>query len=241
MWFVGCVIPWVILVVGRHGRGHKADEKQKKRSCRCVAEMRDMRNAKYIPLYLSYRIFPPVERERVQAFGGLVGCGACWQPHPLCTAPPPRETQDEDLTLHTLRTLIRQNVWNNGPREDSPDIECLDVLTDEDLATPPPRPPWPAPTWALPDPGAEPTIYVPDNEDYDDTPWGSLPFIGNLPDGWGPVTPMNHNNSRFIVVTLTTRLPFVFWPAAGGRAGRWASPAALMAASWGNSSTAAGP
>ena len=68
-------------------------------------------------------------------------CPLCRRPHPLCTAPPPRERQDEDLTLHTLRTLIQQTVWNNGAREDSPDVEWLDVLTDEDPATPPPRPP----------------------------------------------------------------------------------------------------
>ena len=80
---------------------------------------------------------------------------------PLCTAPPPRETQAEDLTIHTLRTLIQQNVWNNGAG-DSPDVEWLDVLTDEDPGTPPARPPWRAPTWAVPVDGADPTIYVPD-------------------------------------------------------------------------------
>ena len=53
--FVGCVISWLVLVVGWHGRGQKAEEKQKKRSCRRVAEMRVMRYAKYIPLYLSHR------------------------------------------------------------------------------------------------------------------------------------------------------------------------------------------
>ena len=119
----------------------------------------------------------------------LWSCPLCWRPHPLCTAPPPRKTKDEDLTLHTLRTLIRQNVWNNGAGGDSPDIEWLDILTDKDLATPPPRPPWRAPTWALPDPGADPTIYVPDYEHYDDAPRGSLPPIGKLPDSWGPVSP----------------------------------------------------
>ena len=77
VWFVGCVIPWLVLVVGRHGRGQKAEEKQKKRSCRCVAEMRDMRNVKYIPLYLSHHAFFPLWREGVcRPFGGLVGCGA---------------------------------------------------------------------------------------------------------------------------------------------------------------------
>ena len=74
----------------------------------------------------------------------------------------------------------------------------------------PPRPPWHAPTWALPDPGADLTIYVPDYKHYDDTLRGSLPPIGNLPDTWGPVTPMNHYNYRTIVFTLTTRLPIAF-------------------------------
>ena len=59
----------------------------------------------------------------------LWSCPLCRRPHRLCTAQPPRETQDEDLTLQTLRTLIRQNVCNDGAREDSPDVEWLDVLT----------------------------------------------------------------------------------------------------------------
>ena len=71
----------------------------------------------------------------------LWSCPLCRRPHRLCTAPPPRETQDEDLTLQTLRTLIRQTVWNDGAGEGSPDVEWLDVLTDEDPATAPPRPP----------------------------------------------------------------------------------------------------
>ena len=62
----------------------------------------------------------------------------------------------------------------------------------------------------LPDPGADPTIYVPDYEHYDDAPRGSLPSIGNLPDSSGPVTPMNHNNYITIGVTLTTCLPLGF-------------------------------
>ena len=112
----------------------------------------------------------------------LWSCPLCRRPHRLCTAPPPRKTHNEDLTLLPLRTLVRQNVWNDGAREDSPDVEWLDVLTDEDPATPPPRFPWRAPTWALPDPGADATIYVPDYEHYDDAPRGSLPPLGNLPD-----------------------------------------------------------
>ena len=60
VWFEGCAIPWLVRVVSRHGCGQKAKEKQKKRSCRCVAEMRDMRYAKYIPLHLSHRAFFPL-------------------------------------------------------------------------------------------------------------------------------------------------------------------------------------
>ena len=129
--------------------------------------------------------------------------------------PPPAgvatgQTQDDDLTLQTLRTLVRQNVWNNDARGDSPGVEWLDVLTDGDPATPAARPPWRASTWALPDPGADPTIFLPDHEHYDDAPRGSLPPIGNLPDSWGYVTPTNLNNYRTIVVTLTSRLPIAF-------------------------------
>ena len=81
-----------------------------------------------------------------QCIPNLWSCPLCRRPHRLCTALPPRETQDEDLTLQTLRTLVRQNVWNDGAKEDSPDVEWLDVVTDENPATPPPRPPWRAPT-----------------------------------------------------------------------------------------------
>ena len=101
----------------------------------------------------------------------LWSCPVCRLPHPLCTAPPPRETQAKELTLHTLRTLIEQNVWNNDAG-DSPDVEWLDVFTDEDPATPPARPPWRARTWAMPVEGADPTICVPDYKHYDDAPRG---------------------------------------------------------------------
>ena len=74
----------------------------------------------------------------------------------------------------------------------------------------PPRPPWRAPTWALPDPDADPTVYVPDHEDYNDAPRGSLPPIGKLPGSWGYVSPTKQNNYRNIVVTPTTRLPIAF-------------------------------
>ena len=46
---------------------------------------------------------------------------------------------------------------NNGAGGDTPDVEWLDVLTDEAPTTPPPHPPWRAPTWALPVEGADPT------------------------------------------------------------------------------------
>ena len=76
VWFVGCVIPWLVPVVVRHGCGQKAEETQKKGSCRCVAEMLDMRNAKYIPLYLSDRAFFPLYRESVcRPPGGWLGVG----------------------------------------------------------------------------------------------------------------------------------------------------------------------
>ena len=67
-------------------------------------------------------------------------CPLCRQPHPLCTALPPRETHQDDLTLQTLRTLIAQNVWAHDAG-DSPNVGWLDVLSEEDSATKPPRPP----------------------------------------------------------------------------------------------------
>ena len=133
---------------------------------------------------------------------------------PLCTAPPPRETRPDDLTLHTLRTLIAQNVWAPD-LGDSPDVTWLDVLGEEDLA---------APTWALPDGQEDPTIWVPDYEHYSGVPPDSLPPVGNLPDSWGPIGPMNRNNWRATVLTLTTRLPS---PSAGWwgmRSGPWKRP-----------------
>ena len=119
------------------------------------------------------------------------------------------KTQTEDLTLHTLRTLIAQNVWaRNGG--DSPDLEWLDVLGEEDPAAPPARPCWRAQTWALPDGEANPTIWVRDYEHYSGMPRGSLPPVRNLQDSWGPIGPMNPDHWRATVLTLTTRLPFTF-------------------------------
>ena len=54
-------------------------KKQKKRSCRRVAEMRGMRDAWYVPLFSS-----PVERERVQSLGGSLVVFACCA---LCLLP----------------------------------------------------------------------------------------------------------------------------------------------------------
>ena len=58
--------------------------------------------------------------------------------------------------------------------------------------------------------GGAPHNLRPRQQPYDDAPRGSLPPIGNLPDSWGPVTPMNFNNYRTTVVSLNTRLPFAF-------------------------------
>ena len=56
-WWGVSYLGWFSSSVGMVGQ--KAEEKQ--RSCRRVAEMRGMRIAKYIPLYLSYRaLFPLV-------------------------------------------------------------------------------------------------------------------------------------------------------------------------------------
>ena len=147
------------------------------------------------------------------------GCTLCRRLHPLCTAPLPRETQSDDLTLHTLRTLIAQNVWAHDAG-DRPALEWLDVLSNEDPATPPPRPPWRAPTWALPVEGADPRISVQDYEHYNDAPRGSPTPVDNLPDSWGPLTTMTLNNYGTNVVNLTTCRPFTFsWLVGDGDGG----------------------
>ena len=56
----------------------------------------------------------------------------------------------------------------------------------------------------------DPTIQVPDYEHYNDEPRGSLSPVGILPDSWGPVSSMNLNNYCTTIVTLTSRLPFIF-------------------------------
>ena len=37
-------------------------------------------------------------------------CPICRQWHPLCTGPAPREPQDKDPTLATIRMLVTQNI-----------------------------------------------------------------------------------------------------------------------------------
>ena len=142
----------------------------------------------------------------------LHACPPCRRAHPLCTAPPPRETQTEDLTLHTLRTLIAQNVWVTPEADgrDSPEVMWLDVLGHEDPAAAPPCPPWRAPTWALPDGEEDPTIWVQDDKQYGGVPLDTLPPVGNLRDSSGPVGPMNCDNWRTTILSFTTFLPFTF-------------------------------
>ena len=53
-------------------------------------------------------------------------------------------------------------------------------------------------------------IWVPDYQHYNGVQRGSLPPIGNLRDSWGSVGPMNSDDWRANLLTLTTRLPFTF-------------------------------
>ena len=66
-WWGVSYLGWFSLSVGMF-----VFKKQKERSCRRVAEMRGMRDAYYVPLYLSHRVFFPC-RER--ACAGLWGVG----------------------------------------------------------------------------------------------------------------------------------------------------------------------
>ena len=142
----------------------------------------------------------------------LHACPLCRRLHPLCTALPPRETQTDDPVLHTLRTLIAQKVWAPPDADggDSPDVTWLDVIREESPAAPPPCPPWRAPTWALPDGEEDPTIWIADCEHYGGVPRGSLPPVGNSPDSRGLIGPMNRDNWRTTVLTLTCHLSFTF-------------------------------
>ena len=111
-------------------------------------------------------------------------CRICRQQHPLCTGPPPRETQDEDLTLATIRMLATRN--SRPPRDhigcgDSPDVEWLETL---EVPTPPPaRPPFRLARWQV-GRGKNPTNYTPNHEPYDMVLRGSLPLPGELPSIW---------------------------------------------------------
>ena len=53
-------------------------------------------------------------------------------------------------------------------------------------------------------------MWVPDYEPYGGMPRGSLPPVGSLPDSWGPIAPLNGDNWRTTVLTLTTRLQYTF-------------------------------
>ena len=107
-------------------------------------------------------------------------CPICRQRHPLCTKPPPGETQDGDLTLGTIRMLVIQNIWT--PHDhigggDSPDVELLQTL---EVPTPPPaRRPFRQARWQAPA-GENPTNHAPDHEPYDTVPRGSLSLSGAL-------------------------------------------------------------
>ena len=59
-------------------------KKLKKRSCRRVAEMSGMRDAYYIPLYSSHRVFLPCRERACAGLWGLVGCFCV-----LCLVSPP--------------------------------------------------------------------------------------------------------------------------------------------------------
>ena len=56
----------------------------------------------------------------------------------------------------------------------------------------------------------DPTVWIPDHDHYGGMPRGSLPHVGNLPDSWGRIGPMNHESSHTTILTLPTRLPFTF-------------------------------
>ena len=155
-------------------------------------------------------------------------CPLCRRRHRLCTAPLPRETQDEDLTLQTRRTLIRQKVWNDGAREDSPDVEWLDVLTDEDPATPPPPPPLARTNLGAARPGRGLHGLRPQPRRLQRRATGqSAPPLATCP----TVGATSAQRTKRTTATSSSpsppasRLPSAGWW--GTRNGRWASPAAM--------------
>ena len=154
-----------------------------------------------------------------QCVAQLHQCPICRQRHPLCARRPPRETQDEDLTLATIRMLATQHIW--GPHDhigggDSPDVEWLETL---EVPTPPPaRCPFQPARWQVPA-GENPTNQAPNHEPYDRVLQGSLPLPGELRSIWDWTT-MNVENYRAVTVALSIRLPFAFgWLL---REGEWA-------------------
>ena len=87
-------------------------------------------------------------------------CAICRQWHPLCTGPPPRETQDEDLTLATITMLATQNICPSPEHiggGDSRDVEWLEKL--EVLTPQPARPPLLQARWQVPA-SDHPTIWT---------------------------------------------------------------------------------
>ena len=110
----------------------------------------------------------------------------CRQRHPLCTGWTPRETEDVDLSMATLRLLATQNIWaphNHIGGRESPDVEWLETLES-------PTPPLACPLWRparqqVPA-GENPTNYAPDHQPYDTVPRGSLPPPWQATEHLGP-------------------------------------------------------
>ena len=146
-------------------------------------------------------------------------CPICRQRHALCTGPPPRETEEKDLTLATIRMLATQNI--SAPRDhigggESPDVEWLKTL--EVPTAPPARPPFRQVRWQVPA-GNNPSNHAPDHDPYDTAPRGSLPLPGELQITLDP-SPTNIENYRAVTVALSSRLPFAFGWLSGD--GEWA-------------------
>ena len=139
----------------------------------------------------------------------LGSCPLCRRAHPLCTAPPRRETQAEGLTLHTLHTLIQQNVWNNGPEGTAPMLSGWTSSRTRGR-----RHCHPAPHGAhqhgSASRGRGPHDLRPRLRTLRRRATGKSTPRWESAGQWGPVPPMNLNNYRTNVFTLTTRLPFAF-------------------------------
>ena len=58
-------------------------------------------------------------------------CAICRQQHLLCTFPPPKVTQEDDLSMARISMLAIQNVWASRDHiggSDTPDVEWLEKL-----------------------------------------------------------------------------------------------------------------